>query len=87
MRMGASDPLRAPGRLQSPAPRRVWLMAGGVRCEGGGMGGGCITTPEHPGGTGDETPIPSPEGPHSRHGAAGWSCTSCYHLPFVPGAA
>lgn len=86
IRMGPSDPPHAPGWLQSPDPPRVWLMAGEARCDGDGMGEGCTTTPEHPGGTADKTPIPSPESPHSWHGEAGWSCTSCYHLPFVPGA-
>lgn len=87
MGMGPSIPPRAQGRLRSAAPPSVRFTAAGAKPGGGGMGGRCTTTPEHPRGFGDETPVPSPESLRDRHCAASWSHASCYRFPFVPGAA
>lgn len=74
-------PSSCPVPRMAPQPCSSMCLAYGCRSRG------CTTTPEHPTDTRDKTPILSPESPHGQCCKSSWSCTSCYHFPFVPGAA
>lgn len=58
MGLGSSIPPRAQGWLRSPAPPCAWLEAARAK-----PGGGCTTTPEHPGALGTRPPSPPQKAP------------------------